>query len=81
MLLVKISLIYFECMDIVSLNKIDIEYYILSECEENSIIDKSKKFFYDFVSKINEESKIFPYLLNIDSGIGYYKGNQFILSI
>ena len=60
-------------MDIESLNKIDIEYYILSECEENSIIDKSKKFFHDFVSKINEESKIFPYLLNIDSGIGYYK--------
>ena len=69
----KIKL-YFECMDIESLNKIDIEYYILSECEENSIIDKSKKFFHDFVSKINEESKIFPYLLNIDSGIGYYKG-------
>ena len=75
-LLVKISLIYFECMDIESLNKIDMEYYILSECEENSIIDKSKKFFYDFVSEINEESKIFPYLLNIDSGIGYYKGES-----
>ena len=49
-------------------------YFILSECEENSIIDKAIKFFKDFVSNLKEESKVFPYLLNIDSGLGYYKG-------
>ena len=28
--------------------------------------------FDDFILKLSEDSKIFPYLLNIDSGIGYY---------
>ena len=74
MLIAKITWLYFECMNIESLNRININYFILSECEENSIIDKAIKFLKDFVSDLKEESKVFPYLLNIDSGLGYYKG-------
>ena len=76
MLLAKISWIYLECMDIESFNKINIQYYILYECEKNSIIDKAKNFYHDFVSELSTESKIFSYLLNINSGIGYYKGES-----
>ena len=43
MLLVKISWVLLYCKDIESLNKINVKYYLLSECENNSIIDKAKK--------------------------------------
>ena len=73
MLIIKISFLYFKCMNTEDLDKININYYIVSECEVNSIIDKAIKFFKDFASDLKEESKVFPYLLNIDSGLGYYK--------
>ena len=72
MVLVKILLLLSSCSDLNSLNKINLKYYIISECDENSIIGKTKKFFNEFVSTLSEESKIFPYFLNLDSGIGYY---------
>ena len=43
MLLIKISWVLLYCKDIESLNKINVKYYLLSECENNSIIDKAKK--------------------------------------
>jgi len=57
------------------LKEINIEYYLVSECEKNSIIDKAIHFYDEFVNNITEDSKVFQYLLNIDSGIGYYEGD------
>ena len=59
--------------DIDELNNIDIKYFIFSKCEKNSIIDKTKIMFNNFVSNLTEKSKIFKYLLNINAGIGFYK--------
>ena len=71
-LLYRIFVLYSLCRDMDSLNKININYFIVSECEENSIIDKAVKFYDEYVDNISEKSKVFPYLLNINSGIGYY---------
>ena len=54
------------------LEKLNIRYLITSKKEENSIIDKCYKYYFSFVNSISEDSAIFPYLLNIDSGCGYY---------
>ena len=64
------------CYDVQSLNKINIRYIIISKKEENSIIDKVEKFYKLFISNLSEDSKVFPYLLNIDSGDGYYNGDR-----
>ena len=72
-LLGKISNACVRCKNSNDLDKINLFYIITSKCEKNSIIDKTKKIFNDFISKLSDNSKIFPYLLNIDSGVGYYK--------
>ena len=61
-----------NCNDIESLNSLNLRYFIISEREGNSIMDKVSKFFDNFINTLSEESLIFPYLLNIDSGCGYY---------
>ena len=71
-LLAKISGLYLLCKNFDDLDTINLFYKITSDCAENSIIYKTKKMFDDFISKLSEDSKIFLYLLNIDSGIGYY---------
>ena len=38
------------------------------------MIDKAIHFYDEFVNNITDDSKVFQYLLNIDSGIGYYEG-------
>lgn len=73
-LLSRIGDILYYCRDIESLKKINIKYIILSKIQKDSIIDKTRIFYNDFVSNLSENSKIFNYLLNLDSGIGYYKG-------
>lgn len=75
-LLIKTTFLYLRCKDINSFNKMNVRYFILSECEKNSILDKTKRMFEKFNSQITEESKIFPYLLNLDSGIGYCNGES-----
>jgi hypothetical protein len=72
-LLKGISNTYLYCSDIDELNSIDIKYFIFSKCEKNSILDKTKIMFNNFVSNLTEKSKIFKYLLNINAGIGFYK--------
>ena len=62
--------------DINSFNKLNIRYYIVSKSDKNSILDKAYNFFNGYISKLTENSKIFKYLLNIDSGEGYYKGDK-----
>ena len=71
-LLAKISNIYLLCKTLEDLDTINIFYIITSDCAENSIIDKTKKMLNNFILNLSEDSKIFPYLLKIDSGIGYY---------
>ena len=72
-LLKGISNTYLYCSDIDELNSIDIKYFIFSKCEKNSIMDKTKIMFNNFLSNLTEKSKIFKYLLNINAGIGFYK--------
>ena len=57
--------------------KSDINYFIMSKKEENSILDFVEKFFQGYINNLSEDSKIFFKLLELDSGIGYYKGNIF----
>ena len=57
--------------------KLDINNYIMSKKEENSILYFVEKFFKDYINNLNEDSKIFFKLLELDSSIGYYKGKQF----
>ena len=57
-----------------SLNLLNIRYFIFSDktIQKDSIMDKVFKFYDKFINMITEESIIFPSLLNIDSGYGYY---------
>ena len=52
--------------------QLNIRYLITNEKKENSIMDRCYNFYNLFIDSITEESAIFPYLLNIDSGCGYY---------
>ena len=54
------------------INSLNIRYFLVSEKKDNSVIDKVCKFFDDFINKLSENSKIFPFLLKIDSGYGYH---------
>ena len=54
------------------IESLNLRYFLINENDENSIIGKCYKFYKNFVNSITEESAIFPFLLNIDSGRGYY---------
>ena len=54
------------------LSKLNVRYLITNEKKKNSIMDRCYNFYNSFIDSINEDSAIFPYLLNIDSGCGYY---------
>jgi hypothetical protein len=71
-LLSKITSAFLLCENMKDLEQINLFYIITSNCAEKSIINKTKIMFDDFILKISDESKIFFYLLNLDSGIGYY---------
>jgi hypothetical protein len=66
-------LLYSDCQNISSLNSLKIKNYIFSEKENNSIMDKVNTFFEKFIESLSEESNIFYYLLQLNSGIGYFK--------
>ena len=66
-------LLYSDCQTISSLNSLKIKNYIFSEKENNSIMDKVNTFFEKFIESLSEESNIFYYLLQLNSGIGYFK--------
>ena len=53
-------------------DRLNLRYLIVSKKEKNSIIDRCYNFYNDFVDSITEDSPIFPYLLNINGGCGYY---------
>ena len=71
-LLSKITATYLLCENLDNLEKINLFYIIPSNCAEKSIINKAKKMFDDFILKLSDKSKIFFYLVNINSGVGYY---------
>ena len=72
----KISRILFSCDNLESLNKVNINYFITPECETGSIINKALNFYDEFVNTLSDESFIFPYLINVASGVGYYFNNK-----
>lgn len=56
-----------------NINSLGIKYFIFADRENNSIMDKVYNFFQDFINSLSEKSKIFSYLLSIDSGFGFHK--------
>ena len=70
------SIIFFGQNNILSINeinKLNIKYLIIDEKKNNSIIDRCYNFYENFVNSISEKNDIFPYLINIDSGFGFYE--------
>ena len=73
---IRIMSVYFclykDCDDISHFNSLKIKNYIFSERQDNSIMDKVYKFYFKFIELLTEDSKIFFYLLQLDSGIGFF---------
>ena len=73
---IRIMSIYFSvysgCEDITHFNSLKIKNYILSERQDNSIMDKVYKFYFKFIELLTEDSKIFFYLLQLISYIGFF---------
>ena len=65
-----------SCKNIKSLNSINIRYFLFSKSKPNSILSKVKKFFNEFIYSLTEDSYIFPYILKVDAGCGYYKSDK-----
>ena len=55
------------------IENLNLRYYITKKRGINSILDRSYNLYESFINNISEDSAIFPYLLNIDGGIGYYE--------
>ena len=73
---IRIMSIYFslysDCEDISYFNSLKIKNFIFSERQENSVLDKVYKFYFKFIELLTEDSKIFFYLLQLVSGIGFF---------
>lgn len=67
----QLFLIFEECKSSNDLADLNFRYFLLAEKNNNSILDKVYSFFKDFIDDLKEESQVFPYLLNVDSGCGY----------
>lgn len=55
---------------------IPIKHFILSERKPNSILDRVYRFYNNFINELTEEDEIFFYLLQVDSGFGFFKKNK-----
>ena len=64
-------LLYNDCENLSELNALKIKNFIFAEKEDNSIMDKVYQFYEMFFNELTEDSKIFFYLLQLNSGIGY----------
>lgn len=65
-----------SCKSIKSLNRINIRYFLFSKSKPNSILAKVKKFFDEFIHNLTEDSFIFPYILKVDAGCGFYRHDK-----
>ena len=74
-LLCRITRILYYSDDYNSLKKMNVQYSIVSKCEPDSIIGKAIKFYDEYVKKLTDKSKIFHYLVNLDS-LGQYGENS-----
>ena len=54
------------------INNLNLRIILTDERENDSIMDRSYQMYNEFVNNISEESAIFPYLVNIDGGCGFY---------
>jgi len=64
-------LLYGDCDDSSELKLIKIRSFIFSEKEDNSIMEKVYQFYQAFFNGLTEDSNIFFYLLQLNSGIGF----------
>ena len=64
-------LLYSDCENSSELDSIKIRHFIFAEKENNSIMDKVYQFYQTFFNLLTEDSNIFFYLLQLNSGIGY----------
>ena len=66
----RITRILFFSNDSDSLEQMNIQYSIVSKCDANSIISEAIKFYDEYVENLTKKSKVFRYLVNLDSGLG-----------
>ena len=66
----RITRILFFSNDSDSLEQMNIQYSIVSKCDPNSIISEAIKFYDEYVENLTKKSKVFRYLVNLDSGLG-----------
>ena len=62
-----------QFQEVDEIENLNIRYVITSKKKNNSIMDKAYKFYNKVVDSITEDSAIFPYLLYVYGGYGYYK--------
>ena len=72
-ILKQIFLLFPDLEKTEDVKNLNIQYFLLTKKKANSILDKVNYFFIDFINNLTEESEIFYYILNIDSGAGYFK--------
>ena len=69
-------IVYNKCETLDELNSLTIKHFIFSDRKENSIMDKVYKFYEKFIEDITEDNEVFSYLLQLNSGIGFFKKNK-----
>ena len=59
------------------IDNLNLRIFLTDQKEKDSIMDRSYQMYKKFVNNISEDSAIFPYLLNLNSGCGYYNKEAF----
>ena len=68
--------LYGDCEDLSESKSIKIRNFIFSEKEDNSIMDKVYQFYQAFFNGLTEDSNIFFYLMQLNSGIGFSRNQK-----
>ena len=58
------------------IDNLNLRIFLTDQKEKGSIMDRSYQMYKEFVNSISEDSAIFPYLLNFNSGCGYYNKEE-----
>ena len=59
------------------IDNLNLRIFLTDQKEKDSIMDRSYQMYKKFVNNISEDSAVFPYLLNLNSGCGYYNKEAF----